>query len=775
MRREAFASLRVRLLLLVLLAVIPALGLLFHTSAHHRRLLVGGIEAELLRWTRLAAVDYAQLLDGAHQLLVTLAKLPDLPGQDPATCHAFLSRLLKDHPFYTDLGMVGSDGNTLCSALPLQGRLDVAERVDLQRLFQTREFTVGAYGIDPAHGQATVTAAYPVLNASGETQGAVFADIEMGGWFHELASSSELPRGTVLMALDSRGTILARYPEPERWVGRSAASIPIVQTVLARGAGVAQVADVDGSRKLFAFTLLEHAGAPTAYVTVGLSPSVIFARANEIFAQGLLWLGLASILALAGAWIGGDVFVLRRVKALVNATKRLAAGDLAARTGVRYGRGELDHLARTFDEMATELQRRHVQLREAADALRKAHEELEIRVQERTADLRMANKHLEEVSKLKDEFVSIVSHELRSPLGAAKGALDLVLDAVLGPVNDEQRTYLEVTEANVNRLSELINTILDVSKIEAGRLSLVRQRMNVPQLIEAALKSYKGLEGQRTIATELATVPAVFADPNRILQVLGNLFSNAVKFTREDGTITIIAQAHDGMAAVSVQDDGVGIAAEDLPKLFQRFSQVGEQEAKRKGTGLGLVLCKQLIELHRGTISVASELGKGTRFTFTLPVYATPFVLQESLQELLESAKRTQQDAVAVVALDGRAFVERLAAQPAEAPEEPLERVARALRKHLLQDEVVLSIDPHWLALLSITDAKDAHVVRRRLRIAIDRLLSSLLNAPVTLPVAMGQAVYPADGTDIHALFLHAIHSITPDAPAVASSLPHSV
>jgi len=247
--------------------------------------------------------------------------------------------------------------------------------------------------------------------------------------------------------------------------------------------------------------------------------------------------------------------------------------------------------------------------------------------------------------------VSIVSHELRTPLVSVKGALDLVLDATLGPINDEQHEYLDIVQGNVNRLSELITTILDVSKIESGRLSLVRQRMDVPQLIEASLKSYKGLSGSRTFTADLAPVPAVFADPSRILQVVSNLLTNAVKFTPEQGTITVAVAPQDGMVAVSVQDTGVGIAEGDLPKLFQKFSQVGEKEAKRTGTGLGLVLCKQLIELHRGTIAVSSELGKGTRFTFTLPPYTTPFVLQESLEELLEAAKRTQQDAVAVIAL----------------------------------------------------------------------------------------------------------------------------
>ena len=740
-----FASLRVRLLSLVLLAVIPALGLLFYTGAQHRRLLMTGIEAELLRWTRLAAVDYAQLLDETDQLLATLGTLSDLPDQQPDACQAFLDGLLKQHPFHVNLGVADPEGDVVCSARPLASGFTLGGRVDLPRLLETRAFTVGAYRVAPEVGTASVVAASPLLDAAGQVRGAVFTEIEMG-WFQELAASSELPRGTVLMALDGGGAVIARYPEPRRWVGRPAADAAVVQAILSRRVGVAQAADVDGSLKLFAFTLLEHAGAPTAYVAVGLSPSVIFAQANRIFAQGLLWFGLASVLALAAAWLGGDALVLRRVQALVGATKRLAAGDFSARSGVRYRGGELDHLAHTFDDMADGLQHRDEQLRAAAELLRKAHEELEVRVQERTAELRSANKRLEELSQLKDEFVSIVSHELRSPLVSVKGAVDLVLDETLGPVNEEQRSYLQVVDVNTDRLSELINTILDVSKIEAGRLSLVRRRVSVPQLVQTALTSAKGLAGGRTFTADAAETPDVFADPNRILQVVANLVSNAVKFTKDEGTITVGVRERDGMVAVSVQDDGVGISAEDLAKLFQKFSQVGDKEAKRKGTGLGLVLCKQLVEMHRGIISVESEPGKGTRFTFTLPIYTAPFVFQESLQELLESAQRTKQDAIAVSALNGGPFGEQL------------EEAAAALRKQLLADELVLSLEGSWLAVLSIMDAKEAHVVRRRLLAAVEQVFAEL-GMEGSRPVPLGMAVYPADGRDIQALFAQAVRA----------------
>ena len=751
MRRGVFSKLRVRLMLLVLLAVIPSLWMLFDTAARHRQLSRDSIQTELLRLSRLAVVDYAQVLDGAAQLLVTLAKLPEVRQPDTPACQPLMEDLLQAHQWYVNLGVTGADGRVSCSALPLPAQFDARARSALQQAVETRLFTVGDYLADRASGTASVIAAHPVLDASGSAQGAVFAEINLG-WFHALAAGAELPPDTVLMAVDRHGTIFARYPDPGRWVGESAPEAPSVKTILAQGAGVAERLDVDGTTRVFAFTLLEHPPAPPAFVSVGIPSAVVFAKAIQLFRQGLLWVGIASLLALAGAWLGGDVFVLRRVRALVEATTRLAAGDLGARTGLRYGEGEIDHLARTFDDMAGTLQQREAQLRASAEALRRAHEELEIRVQERTADLRMANTRLEELSTLKDEFVNMVSHELRSPLVSVKGVLELVLDEALGAVTNEQREYLQVIDVNADRLSELVNTILDVSKIEEGRLSLVRRRVSLPKLVETALTGSKGLLGTRAVTTELAEVPEVFADSNRILQVLSNLVSNAVKFTKADGTIAVAVSGLDGTVAVSVQDDGLGIAAEDVPKLFQKFSQVGAQELRRKGTGLGLVLCKQLVEMHRGTIDVASEPGKGSRFTFTLPVYTTPFVLQDSLGELLASAQRIGQEAVAVIALNGRPFAKRL------------EDVAQSLRTHLLEDEVVLDLEGQWLAVLSITDPKEVHVVRRRLRIALDKVSAETGQTSGSLPVQMGAAVYPTDGRKIQALFALAIERSQGDA-----------
>ncbi len=219
-----------------------------------------------------------------------------------------------------------------------------------------------------------------------------------------------------------------------------------------------------------------------------------------------------------------------------------------------------------------------------------------------------------------------VSHELRTPLTAIKEGISLIADRVVGPINDEQEDFLKTIDQSVERLAELISNLLDLSRIDAGKFRLSRQRVKFSQVVETLLTDYKTIAGHRAVQASVGGIPDVFADPDRLLQILGNLFSNAVKFTNDNGTVKISAQKQGGLVAVSVEDDGIGITHDDLPKLFHKFSQVGKKTTQ--GTGLGLAIVKQLVEMHQGSIFVVSNPGKGSRFTFTLPIY-TPHILTE--------------------------------------------------------------------------------------------------------------------------------------------------
>ena len=425
---------------------------------------------------------------------------------------------------------------------------------------------------------------------------------------------------------------------------------------------------------------------------------------------------------------------------------------------------------KTFEEQIFALpQKRRIYLY-LADVTERHWTEMELKRSE--TQLRSANLKLGELLGLKDEFVANVSHELRTPLTAIKEGVSLVLDEVSGAINEKQRRFLSIVKEEINRLAELITNMLDFSKIEAGKMPLVRRRVGPAELIEQTRQSYQRIAGKRRIVCDTRQAPAVFADPNRILQVVGNLFSNAVKFTQEDGTITITAKERDGVVAVSVADDGVGIAKEDLPKLFQKFSQVGKQDDKPMGTGLGLALCKELVELHKETIRVTSTPGRGSTFTFTLPIYTSRLALEESFEELVAQARRSDQESVGLIAIDGGPFSGRVPAPacepggpggPAGEQEQPLwhvEQVATFVRTRVHRGDVVLTVEPQWVVILAVTDASDVQAMLGRLRPIVREWADQLVGAQVRIPVNIGTANYPMDGADVHSLFAKATSAI---------------
>ena len=237
-------------------------------------------------------------------------------------------------------------------------------------------------------------------------------------------------------------------------------------------------------------------------------------------------------------------------------------------------------------------------------------------------DIEEKSRQLEVASQHKSEFLANMSHELRTPLNAIIGFSEVLTDRMFGELNEKQEEYLKDIYASGTHLLSLINDILDLSKIEAGRMELELSDFHLPQAIENALTLVRERAGRRGIAlahTMDEHLGEVRGDERKIKQVLLNLLSNALKFTPEGGRVEVRAVMVDGMAEISVADTGVGIAPEDQEKVFEEFRQVGTAEKKAEGTGLGLTLCRKFIELHGGRIWVKSEPGAGSTFTFTIP------------------------------------------------------------------------------------------------------------------------------------------------------------
>jgi signal transduction histidine kinase len=233
------------------------------------------------------------------------------------------------------------------------------------------------------------------------------------------------------------------------------------------------------------------------------------------------------------------------------------------------------------------------------------------------------SRQLEVASQHKSEFLANMSHELRTPLNAVIGFSEVLSERMFGELNEKQDEYLEDIHASGQHLLSLINDILDLSKIEAGKMELEVSEFDLPATIDNALMLVRERAARRGIdlhKTVDERVGQVLADERKIRQVMLNLLSNAIKFTPEGGRIEVWAVPVDGNVEVSVSDTGIGIAPEDQEKVFEEFRQVGTADKKVEGTGLGLTLCRKFVELHGGKIWLKSQLGQGSTFTFSVPV-----------------------------------------------------------------------------------------------------------------------------------------------------------
>ncbi|MBU4305574.1 MAG: GAF domain-containing sensor histidine kinase [Candidatus Omnitrophica bacterium] len=279
--------------------------------------------------------------------------------------------------------------------------------------------------------------------------------------------------------------------------------------------------------------------------------------------------------------------------------------------------GDIDSLFILSNQLAVALENARLY-----EELKRSHDDLEIRVQERTKELGEANRQLVKLNKMKSDFVSAVSHELRTPLTSIKGYASILSAGKLGDVSNVQAEKLNKINVHSDELIKLVNDLLDIARIESGRVGMSIKHASLTEIIKSVADLFFPQTEEKKIDLRLQIPDSpvmVWMDSGQISRVFINLIANAMKFTPQDGAIIISVSPADEYINVDVADTGIGINLDDIPKLFDEFYRVENAiNAEKKGTGLGLSLVKKIIEAHKGKIWATSELGKGTVFHFTL-------------------------------------------------------------------------------------------------------------------------------------------------------------
>jgi two-component system sensor histidine kinase BarA len=286
--------------------------------------------------------------------------------------------------------------------------------------------------------------------------------------------------------------------------------------------------------------------------------------------------------------------------------RRVEQGDMECRLK-DTGRSEIALAAQSFDKMAESLER---QIGELAE-----------------------KKKVEEVSELKSHFISMVSHDLKTPLASIKGAAENILEELAGPVSGRQRTYLEMILKSSDNLQQMISNILDLSRIESGHMSLNIETLDIRHETEHVLRSIQPLLDEKNLEARItvgAKETAIAADRTRLWQIINNVMANAIRYSPRGGRIDILIEdspdrdaGGDPMIKMTIVDQGPGVTEEEAPRLFEPFYVRPSEGAGAHGAGLGLAIVKQLVELHGGTVSLKKSVQGGASFTLTLPAKRT--------------------------------------------------------------------------------------------------------------------------------------------------------
>jgi PAS domain S-box-containing protein len=369
---KRFNRLRSRLNFLIILAIAPLLVLTLYTDLERRQLAIHEAEADCLWAVRFISAEREHQSEVTEHLLSSLADHARSMSKATPECSATIAGLLASYPQYADAGVINADGELTCSAYPSIGTTDSGWMSHFQRAVKTRRLVIGASEIDQRTGRPVLPFDYPLIEDGGRIIAVVFAELKLD-WFYTLASSELLPRGSRLTLLDMEGTVIARHPGPQEWVGQTYPEYESIKDVLQGGSGVVETLEPEGVKYLHAF--MTFGKLPFGGIAMSEVPmKMVVAKADETLTRNLLIMFAVSGLVLTAARLFGQLSIMRKMEALTAAARRLGENDLGARAGLNEDGSEFGQLGHTFDEMARTLESREAQRKIAEEALRRSEE-----------------------------------------------------------------------------------------------------------------------------------------------------------------------------------------------------------------------------------------------------------------------------------------------------------------------------------------------------------------------------------------------------------------
>ena len=589
MKISHFASLKTRLYLLVLITALPGWVLGIYNASEQKRDAVSIIHQNALRTARLAAVQEARVLEEAQQLLMTMADFFLESRGDPIKCRNFFDRILNRSQGYANFGAVRPDGELICSAHPFPAGPDLAQRHWFARAKEFKDFSIGDYHLGYNQEKPVLFLAQPVLDQKQQLVAVLFAAMDLDGLNRMVFDvPTDLPQGAIIIQIDQNKNSLSFDPVNATWSRRTPVDADIVKTVLTLKSGFLEAESIDGIPRIYAFSPLAGPLKKNQIILVIAIPSEhAFAAANRTLARNLSLLAAVTLLALLFVWKGSEVFILRQVRAMAAASRRLAGGDLTARIGPVEGKDELSQLARSFDEMAAALENLHEVEQQAAEKIRQSREQLR----------HLAN-HLQ---KVREEERTRIARELHDQFGQTLTVLkmDLAWLAKHLPGPDQSlQTKLDAMGAVIDATLQVLHRVCTELR------PVILDDFGLAAAIQWQTEDFQGRTGIAcSVILDTEADKLTQDESTAVFRIFQETLTNVLRHAAAT-EIGVRLWEEDARLMLEIANNGKGIADTEI----------------NSPTSLGLIGMRERVYGINGTIQFSGTRDKGTRVTVAVPL-----------------------------------------------------------------------------------------------------------------------------------------------------------
>jgi signal transduction histidine kinase len=568
-------------------------------------------ELESMAMAQLLRSQYEEIISNTHQSLQWLATYPEIASMDGAACNDRLQQVFATTGYFLALSVSDPQGVVQCAVRSAgeTGTTTIVGQPFFQQVIKEKAFAVGAVQVDEPSGEPGLTLAYPMLDDAGTVQGVIGAELNLNLLTRRF-SSNPFYQYVALVLLDRNGTVVLRYPDPGSFVGQNVGESELYQAARRGGEAWIQTPGLSGHERLFAYTPVGKPDAPDLYALAGLTTEFIFSGVNRMLRLSLAGLTVIGLAALVSAWLSAEWMIVRRTQRVVQAARRMAAGDLSARVGPLGDSSEMGQLAETFDTMAVALQERDAENARLIAQMQELNAQLESRVIKRTEQLQISNRRLlqtqTELRRLSEQLMQSIeqertriSREIHDQLGQLMTAIKMELRTIERALERDPEKARERLEETFGLADETIKTI---RRIAADLRPGILDDFGLQAALEWQLQQFSARTGiasnldaefdEQQLSREMST--AAF----RILQ---EALTNVVRHA-EASSIDVLASIEDSSFVLTVQDDGKGLAV----------------DPERRS--LGVVGMRERARQLGGSVSVSGAPGQGVRVQLKIPL-----------------------------------------------------------------------------------------------------------------------------------------------------------